>query len=43
MPEAAEYEQIVREELARFFADRQKAADTAAAIQKRWASLDDES
>ncbi|MDR1318352.1 MAG: extracellular solute-binding protein, partial [Treponema sp.] len=38
MPEAAEYEQIVREELARFFADRQKAADTAAAIQKRWAS-----
>jgi multiple sugar transport system substrate-binding protein len=41
MPEAAEYEQIVREELMKFFG-RGKAAETAAAIQKRWAALNDE-
>jgi multiple sugar transport system substrate-binding protein len=41
MPEAAEYRQIVREELIKFFADEQKAADTATAIQKRWSALND--
>jgi multiple sugar transport system substrate-binding protein len=41
MPEAAEYEQIVREELVKFFGRGQKAAETAAAIQKRWAALNE--
>jgi ABC-type glycerol-3-phosphate transport system substrate-binding protein len=40
MPGAAEYEQIVREELAKSFGKGQ-AAETAAAIQKRWAALND--
>jgi multiple sugar transport system substrate-binding protein len=41
MPEAAEYEQIVREELVKFFGRGGKAAETVAAIQKRWAALND--
>ncbi|MDR1586067.1 MAG: extracellular solute-binding protein [Treponema sp.] len=42
MPEAAEYEGIVREELVKFFGEGQRAAETAGAVQKRWAALNDE-